>query len=99
MQLPSIQELGFSSVAWLILGYIIAMGSYQFYKIKIRSESLKKTFVPLGYVAFIFTLLAYFSGIKEAFEAIKSRIGSWRHLTILQSPVSRVNHTGRIIYF
>lgn len=70
MQLPSIQELGFSSIAWLILAYIFAMGCFQYYKIKFKKEAFKKTFVPLGYVALIFTIIAYFSGMKEAFDAI-----------------------------
>ncbi len=70
MQLPPLSEIGFSSIAWLILAYIVIMGFYQLYQIRVKKEEFKKTFVPLGYVALIFTAIAYFTSMKEAFDAI-----------------------------
>lgn len=70
MQLPLLNELGFSSISYLILAYILIMGFYQFHKVRIKRLAYKKTFVPLGYVALIFAIMDYILQMKEAFEAI-----------------------------
>ena len=70
MNIPSPLEFNFSSVSWMILIYILIMGFYQFYQIRIKKEAFKKNLVPLGYIALIFSIIQYINGMKTAFEAI-----------------------------
>ncbi|MEL6561839.1 MAG: hypothetical protein AAFQ94_26875 [Bacteroidota bacterium] len=70
MELPSPFTLSFSSISWLILLYVLYLGSYQFYQIKIKKAPYRKNIVPLGYLALIFTIIDYILGMKTAFETI-----------------------------
>ena len=70
MELPSPFILSFSSISWLVLIYILVMGFYQFYQVRIKKATFAKNLVPLGYMALIFTIIDYILGMQNAFEAI-----------------------------
>ncbi|MEP4091054.1 hypothetical protein [Reichenbachiella sp.] len=70
MNLPPIFQLGFSSLIYLILIYILIMGGYQYYIIRVKGGEYKRSFVPLGVVALILGIIAYIQKIRQAFDSI-----------------------------
>ncbi len=70
MHLPPIYELGYHSVFYLCLLYITSMGVFQYYKIHVKKERFKKSFVPLGAAAVVGGFILQIINQIDAFDAI-----------------------------
>lgn len=73
--LPSIFELGFASILYLFLAYILGMGLWQFNTIRLKrdgAEPIKaRSLVPLGAGATVIGFIALVQRYREAFELIE----------------------------
>jgi hypothetical protein len=74
--LPSIFDLGFASILYLFLIYILGMGLWQFKSIRLKrdgEEEIKaRSLVPLGAGATVIGFIALVQRYREAFDMIEA---------------------------
>lgn len=74
MNFPHPLDSGMSMLLYLFLLYIIAMGAWQFIRVRIRRDATAKprSLVPLGAAALVVGLMGLFQSHQNAFDAIES---------------------------
>jgi hypothetical protein len=71
--LPPLLPLGFGSMLYLFLTYIICMGCWQFYLIRSGKEFRIKSLVPLGAAAVVVSFIAFVQHYRMVFKSIEQQ--------------------------
>ena len=72
IELPPIDELGYPTLMYLLIGYILLMGLLQLHEVKVEGKESKKSYVPLGGMALVLGIIAFIQKIRMAFDAIEA---------------------------
>ena len=69
--LPPLLPIGMSSILYLFLIYILAMGFWQLFSIRVGKTIHVKSLVPLGAAAVVVSVIAFVQHYRRVFEAIE----------------------------
>jgi hypothetical protein len=71
--LPPILPIGFSSILYLFLLYIIGTGFWQFFSLQTGKQVRIKSLVPLGAAALVISLIVFVQQYRMVFQSIEEQ--------------------------